>query len=113
MADQTGANHFARQLDVAITNVNGVAVGVVAGCAGGGWIVVIAGSVVIAEDLDAAVRLRDAAPGWTVVTLAGEVLGVLVEGLLEKAQRGRREREDVIGVAAHLGAGGAARVGTR
>jgi len=30
------------------------------------------------------------------------VLGVLVEGLLEEAQRGRREREDLVGVAADL-----------
>src|SRR5262249_4049746 len=32
------------------------------------------GGVVIAEDLEAALRIRDAAPGWTVVSLAREVL---------------------------------------
>jgi len=61
------------------------------------------GSVAIAEDLDAALRLRDAAPGWTVVTLAGEVLasdGTLTGGVLEGPGSGALQKKREIAEAA-------------
>src|SRR5262249_28427555 len=54
------------------------------------------GGVVIAEDLEAALRIRDAAPGWTVVTLAGEVLaadGTLTGGVLEGPASGALQKK--------------------
>ena len=54
------------------------------------------GGVAIAEDLDAALRIRDSAPGWTVVTLAGEVLdadGTLTGGVLEGPGSGALQKK--------------------
>jgi chromosome segregation protein len=54
------------------------------------------GATLIAEDLEAAIRVREAAPGWTVVTLAGEVLsadGSLTGGVLEGPGSGALQKK--------------------
>jgi chromosome segregation protein len=53
------------------------------------------GNVLLVEDLEAAARVRDMAPGFTAVTLAGEVLaadGTLTGGVLEARGRARCRR---------------------
>src|SRR5215468_4039519 len=54
------------------------------------------GNVLLVEDLDAATRVRDLAPGFTAVTLAGEVLasdGTLTGGVLEGPGSGALQKK--------------------
>ena len=54
------------------------------------------GNVLLVEDLDAAARVRDLAPGFTAVTLAGEVLasdGTLTGGVLEGPGSGALQKK--------------------
>jgi len=54
------------------------------------------GNVLLVEDLDAAARVRDLAPGFTTVTLAGEVLasdGTLTGGVLEGPGSGALQKK--------------------
>ena len=54
------------------------------------------GNVLLVEDLEAAARVRDAAPGWTAVTLSGEVLaadGTLTGGVLEGPGSGALQKK--------------------
>jgi chromosome segregation protein len=54
------------------------------------------GNVLLVEDLDAATRVRDLAPGFTTVTLAGEVLaadGTLTGGVLEGPGSGALQKK--------------------